>query len=93
LNFVSGNQKTRDHFAEKAWPGVYFEVLQEGEIKAGDKLFLKKRIQNEITVLDLFMALYNLEKREPISEQIRNIKKSPHVLERYKTRLKKFYIE
>jgi MOSC domain-containing protein YiiM len=93
LNFVSGNQKTRDHFAEKAWPGVYFEVLQEGEIKAGDKLFLKKRIQNEITVLDLFMALYNLEKREPINEKIRNIKKSPHVLERYKTRLKKFYIE
>jgi MOSC domain-containing protein YiiM len=93
LNFVSGNKNTRDHFAEKAWPGVYFEVLEEGEIKAHDKIVLKNRVQNDISVMDVFLALRSLERREPLNDQIRKVKNSAHVLEKYKTRLKKLYLE
>lgn len=91
LNFVSGNKATRDHFAEKAWPGVYFEVLRGGEINAQDKLLLTKRSQSKISVLDLFLALRSVERREPASDKINEILTSSYVLEKYKNKLKKFY--
>lgn len=93
LNYSSGNKQTQKQFAEKAWPGVYFEVLQEGEIKPQDKLILKKRVQSEISVLDMFIALRSLERKDPITDKIRLIKRSPHVLEKYQIKLKKYYVE
>ena len=92
LNFASGNKHTRDQFAEKAWPGVYFQVLQEGEIKKGDTLVLKKRVQSEISVHELFLALRSLERREPKNDSIIKIMKSSHVLPKYITKLGKFYV-
>ena len=91
LNFVSGKKETQSHFAEKAWPGVYFEVLREGKIKAQDKLLLKKRVQNEISVLDLFMAMRSTERREPVNDKIVAIMKSPHALPKYVSRFQKLY--
>jgi MOSC domain-containing protein YiiM len=91
LNFVTGNKATKEHFAEKAWPGVYFEVLKEGEIKKGDKLILTKRFQNEINILDLFMALRSLERKEPLSDTVHKVLKNSHVLPRYIQKLRKFY--
>ena len=93
LNFSSGNKHTKDQFAEKAWPGVYFQVLEEGEIKKGDTLVLKKRVQSEISVLDLFMALRSLERREPKNDLIIKIMKSQHVLPKYINKLKKYYVD
>lgn len=91
LNFVSGNKHTRDHFAQKAWPGVYFEVLTEGSVQAQDKLVLKRRIQSEISVLDVFLSLRSAERREPISDRTLKVMKSPLVLERHRAKLQKFY--
>lgn len=91
LNFTTGNKYTQKQFAEVAWPGVYFEVLKEGEIKPGDQLILKKRTQNEVSVLDLFLALRSLERREPLNEQIQKVKNSTAILEKYRTKLRKIY--
>lgn len=91
LNFVSNNKNTRDHFAEKAWPGVYFEVIKQGEISPKNQLLLKKRVQDKVSVQDLFLALRSLERREPLNDNILKVKDSPHVLDKYKLKIRKFY--
>ncbi len=91
LNFVTGNKETREHFAEKAWPGVYFEVMREGIVKPKDKLILNRRYQNSIAVHDLFLAFRASEKKEPINKKIKDILASNFVLEKYRTKLKRFY--
>jgi MOSC domain-containing protein YiiM len=34
-------------------PGIYFKVLEEGEVKTGDKMEVFKRDKNNITVKDI----------------------------------------
>jgi MOSC domain-containing protein YiiM len=34
-------------------PGIYFKVLEEGEVKTGDKIEVFKRDKNNITVKDI----------------------------------------
>ncbi|MFN3696255.1 MAG: MOSC domain-containing protein [Pseudobdellovibrio sp.] len=57
LNFVAGDKRMQKEFEERAWPGVYFEVIQEGVIKPGDDFKLKQRQQSEVTVLDLYLTI------------------------------------
>lgn len=91
LNYVSGNKTTQKHFADTAWPGVYFQVINEGIIKPLDKLVFKKRVQDQITVTDLFLSLRSLERQEPVNDKIKQIMNSAHVLEKYANRLERYY--
>lgn len=91
LNFVSGNPKMQQEFAERAWPGVYFEVLREGVIKAGDKLVLKKRVQEDVNINDLFLVLRDIERRNPINDNTRKVFKLKGLLEEYVQKIAKFY--
>jgi MOSC domain-containing protein YiiM len=92
LNFVSQNKNTRDHFAEKAQPGVYFQVLREGTIAPGDTLVLNNRIQDKLTLLDIFNSLYKAEKKMPLDDKISQVLESPLVMDRYKVRLRAQYL-
>jgi MOSC domain-containing protein YiiM len=40
-------------------PGIYFRVLNEGEIRAGDNAMLVECDEHDVTVLDLFRYKYN----------------------------------
>tara|TARA_B110001454_G_C12723280_1_gene436262 strand:+ start:16494 stop:17147 length:654 start_codon:yes stop_codon:yes gene_type:complete len=89
LNFVTGHTNMRDEFLNHDWPGVYFEVIQPGTIKPMDDLVLKKRHQNEISVLDLYKTLRAAEKKNLSQAQMDKLVKSPFVLEKYKDKLYK----
>lgn len=34
-------------------PGIYFKVLQEGQVKAGDKINIIRKDENNVTVKDI----------------------------------------
>ena len=57
LNYSSGDKRLQREFEMRNWCGIYFEVLKEGAIKAGDSLTLVKRVQDKVTVLDLYQAM------------------------------------
>ncbi len=57
LNYSSGDKRLQREFEARDWCGIYFEVITEGKVKAGDKLKLVKRVQDKITVLDLYQAM------------------------------------
>lgn len=61
LNFIFQTLIAQESFVEVGRPGVYFEVLQEGSIKPGDKLTLVKSHHSSYTVADLF-RLWKLQR-------------------------------
>lgn len=87
LNFVTGHSKMRDEFLNQDSPGVYFEVIHPGTIKPQDDLVLKKRFQNEISVLDLYQTLRAAERKNLSNSQMDKLVNSPFLLQKYKDRL------
>ena len=81
----------REFFRDQAWPGVYFEVITEGEAKAGDELVLKKRIQSAISVMDVFLSVRAAELKLPKNETIERILGADFILDRYTQRLRSVY--
>ncbi|MBN8539478.1 MAG: MOSC domain-containing protein [Deltaproteobacteria bacterium] len=61
LNFVFQNQSTQETFVAFGRPGVYFEVLAEGKISAGDVLHLSKSHHCEYSIADIF-RLWRLQR-------------------------------
>lgn len=57
LNYSSGDKRLQREFEARDWCGIYFEVLIEGHAKAGDDMRLVKRVQDKVTVLDLYQAM------------------------------------
>lgn len=57
LNYSSGDKRLQREYQARNWCGIYFEVIQEGKVNAGDKLQLVKRVQDKVTVLDLYQAM------------------------------------
>ena len=47
-------------FRDAERPGIYFRVLNEGEIVAGDPVTLVESADHEVTILDLFRYKYRL---------------------------------
>ena len=45
-------------FREAERPGIYFRVLNEGQIKAGDPVTLVESADHDVTILDLFRYKY-----------------------------------
>ncbi|MCG8307266.1 MAG: MOSC domain-containing protein [Cytophagales bacterium] len=46
-------------FIEYDHPGVYFRVIQPGEVKAGDELYLDLRNDKALTVQQIYQLLYS----------------------------------
>jgi MOSC domain-containing protein YiiM len=54
-------------FMSSRRPGIYFKVLEEGEVKTGDKIKIIRRDKNNVTVKDivrLYIARDNIDNIE-----------------------------
>lgn len=91
LNFVTENKYMREIFLNYGKPGVYFQVLQEGEIKLGDTVKLETRIQSELSVLDVYLANRAAEKKEPRGLSVDRVLNYPTLLDKYRKRVQLFY--
>lgn len=80
LNFCFQRANAMDLFVGFRRPGVYFEVLQEGNVQVGDSLRLTKSAGGNVSVLDLYdkltvlkqvaAGLVTREKARPMCEAI-----------------------
>jgi MOSC domain-containing protein YiiM len=61
-------------FREAERPGIYFRVLNEGEIEAGDPVTFVESSDHDVTILDLFRYKYRLQ-HDP--EQLRRFLEAP----------------
>jgi MOSC domain-containing protein YiiM len=53
-------------FLQSRRTGLYFAVLKEGEVKAGDEIALLSRDKNDITIADI-TRLYAFEKDDQVT--------------------------
>lgn len=91
LNFVTGNPDMRDTFAARAWPGVYFRVIQEGVVTAGDTLQLQSRTQDQLSVKDVYLAMYAAEKKAPRGPEVDRVLGYTPLWFRYRDKVKAVY--
>jgi MOSC domain-containing protein YiiM len=75
----------RKFFASEK-PGVYFRVLREGEVAAGDEIKMIKRDEHNITIKDI-MKLYTTEKSN--TEKIKKAVNIPALPESWRS----FFVE
>jgi len=70
-----GTQKMIRQFVDSEFPGVYFRILKQGYVKAGDEMHLiEKQTQNAISIQKVFELLYTDDfQKEPVSNAINNL--------------------
>lgn len=87
LNYSSGDKRLQREFETRAWPGIYFEVITEGKVKAGDELKLIRRHQEKVTVLDLYLAMRAKKKSaiDPAKSQV--LLDSDQLLQKYRKKI------
>lgn len=61
-------------FRDAERPGIYFRVLNEGEIAAGDPVTIVESADHEVTILDLFRYKYRLRHD---AEELRRLLDAP----------------
>lgn len=61
-------------FREAERPGIYFRVLNEGEVAAGDTVTFIENEECEVTILDLFRFYYA---RQHDAEELRRLLEAP----------------
>ena len=61
-------------FRDAERPGIYFRVLNEGEIESGDPVTFVESADHEVTILDLFRYKYRL-RHDP--EELRRLLEAP----------------
>lgn len=54
LGLVFGTQKILKQFWNSTKSGIYFKVLQTGEVKAGDELILLKKVENKPSIAEVY---------------------------------------
>lgn len=91
LNFSTGNKNMQREFEKRAWPGIYYEVVQEGFVKAGDELKRMKRVQSDVSILDIFLALRESRTGGPVTDKIHQIVNNPFVKPLFSDRIKKSF--
>jgi len=62
LGIRFGSQQILKEFIEYGFPGVYVQILEEGQVFSGDKLILVSASDNLLTVRQFFQLLYAKEK-------------------------------
>jgi MOSC domain-containing protein YiiM len=70
LRIRFGNMNMVKEFMASGRPGIYFKVLDEGEIGAGDVIELIRKDENEVTVKDI-VKLYLRSNTDEESNTIR----------------------
>ena len=70
-------------FRDAERPGIYFRVLNEGEIEAGDPVTFVESADHNVTILDLFRYKYRL-RHDP--EDLRRLLEAP-IAERMRTEI------
>ncbi|AZZ35768.1 hypothetical protein CIK05_02775 [Bdellovibrio sp. qaytius] len=83
LNYSSGDKRLQREFEKRDWPGIYFEVISEGKVKAGDELKLVKRLQDKVTVLDLYQAMRARRKGNPDLVKSQLLLDCPQLIKKY----------
>ena len=63
LGIRFGDSKMVKHFLQRNQPGVYFSVLQEGWVEAGDSLTLLEKSDSQLTITDI-VRLYAIDKED-----------------------------
>ena len=72
-------------FRQAARPGIYFRVLNEGEIRAGDAVTLVESAEHDVSVLDLFRYKYRLSHT---AEELQRLLDAP-IAERMRVEIEK----
>ncbi len=96
LNFAFQNSAAQDCFIQFGRPGVYFEVLQEGEIKIGDVLRLSESRHSKYSVSELF-RLWKIQREvalgrreiETVREEFRQLVADDSISEFLRSRFRK----
>lgn len=87
LNYSTGDKRMQREFENRDWCGIYFEVIQEGKAKVGDELKLNKRVQDQVTVLDLYQAMRAKKKNQRDDAKSVKLLACPQLLEKYYKRI------
>jgi len=87
LNYSSGDKRLQREYEARDWCGIYFEVLNEGSVKAGDLLTLVKRVQDKVTVLDLYQAMRAKKKGQRDDAKSEAILACDQLHEKYRKRV------
>lgn len=70
-------------FRKAERPGIYFRVLNEGEVQTGDIVTMVENAEFDVSILDLFRHKYRLRHD---AEELRRLLRAP-VAERFRTQL------
>lgn len=69
LGIKFGRMDVIEKFIRSKRPGIYFRVLEEGELKPGDEIKLVKRDNHNVTINDIVWLFLN----EPVNTRERNM--------------------
>ena len=58
LGIRFNDQSVIKEFINQPFPGVYFRVIKEGKVKRGDKFNLIDRVEDGISIAEVFSVLY-----------------------------------
>lgn len=72
-------------FMKSGRPGIYFRVIQEGEIKIGDELKLRKKAQDSVSIADFFRLKQDSYKDKAL---LRRLAAVPALSEEWREKLK-----
>ncbi|MCE3281456.1 MAG: hypothetical protein K0Q66_193 [Chitinophagaceae bacterium] len=80
LNIRFGNDDMLQRFMQEGRHGVYFSVVEEGSISAGDEIQLEERSRYGISIQELVRAYYNKGADKQLVEEILSIEFLPERL-------------
>ena len=83
LGIKFGDQGVLKKFIEKSFSGVYFRVLQAGDINVGDEFRLLEADDQDVSVRDFFQLLYRKLEDEHKAELIRAHPAIPEEMRQY----------
>jgi MOSC domain-containing protein YiiM len=87
LGFAFGDQGILKKFISRERPGVYLQVLEEGEVRSGDEFTLTEKSENELTIQDFYKILYAKEKNQKL---LKLFMAHPHIPPYKKERFSKY---
>ena len=77
LGIRFGNPFVVKQFVESGFPGVYFRVLKNGDVKTGDKMELLEQ-KDSVSIQKVFELLFT---DEPQKEAVNSAIKNPYIAE------------
>ncbi|MGB0525635.1 MAG: MOSC domain-containing protein, partial [Flammeovirgaceae bacterium] len=72
LGIRFGTQQIVKDFVEAPYPGVYLKVLEVGKVSVGDEFQLLSRIENSVSILEVYELLFRKEADAEVVERALN---------------------